>query len=509
MLKRKTPGNDQVSAGLEAKGGKALFSDVKEESKGILENLMSGYSKVLIEDPVRPFYVDELQEVVNNVDYGILQALEGTWVSYNNSDQSKRKMNGTGIHTTIIPSPGTNSGNIPGKYSFECEEYIEKLTFNLVPGGVRNRGGGNEQFCGAVKYEQSIKSVNSVQGENALQYTPIHEENGMYLWLSDVFNHAATKNSIAEDRGIHAISPDNPNKNLYKSGYQDETLFLILNDQGQKEYVTQENLKGRHYYEIIAAKELKEGAGQTGPYFIPDYSISRSGVIPHGSTITLLGDLTPNSSGYLMAGAPQFPHGDAAWKYDHLSISRTMGGAGASETNPINLDNPPPAWVFQKLDDQNDPGENKIYTQRILAHDLYPYSVRPDLRLRDSIAQDKIKNHVLIQMSSKNKTGAQGGILNVPFVNRFVPTVEMNMRMWIETVVEDGKEILQLQYEQIIFFEFHFGDDGGTTSWPHIQVNTLRKIEDVSQDQQRLIEEQFSNSIKEKAKSSGCPYHKG
>lgn len=497
MLQRKNLADRQLTA------KKTQLSDAQTDNQGILENLMSGYSKVLIEDPVRPFYVDELQQVVNNVDYGILQALEGTWVSYNNSNKSQRKMNGTGIHTTIMPSPGTNSGNIPGKYSFECEEYIEKLTFNLVPGGVRNRGGGNEQFCGAVKYEQSIKSVNDVNGQ--LQYTPIHEENGMYLWLSDVFNHAATDQSIKEDRGIHAISPDNPNKDLYKSGYQDETLFLIINEKGVKEYVTLENLNGRHYTEIIAAKELKKGAGQTGPYFIPDYSISRSGVIPHGSTITLLGDLVPNSTGYLIDGAPQFPHGDAAWKYDHLSISKTMGGAGASETNPINLDQAPPAWVFETLNDQNDPGENKIYTQRILAHELYPYSVRPDLRLRDSLAEDKVKNHVLIQMSSKNKTGAQGGILNVPFVNRFVPTVEMNMRMWIETVVEDGKEILQLQYEQIIFFEFHFGDDGGTTSWPHIQINTLRKIEDVPEDQRQLIEEQFSNAT---AKASGCPYHK-
>lgn len=495
MLKRKSIAQGQAMA----------KRAVQEEDKGILGNLMDGYSKMLIEDPVRPFYVDELQEVVKKVDYGILQALEGTWVSYNNSSQSPRKMNGTGVHTTIMPSPGTNSGNIPGKYSFECEEYIEKLTFDLVPGGVRNRGGNNEQFCGAVKYEQSIQSVNNVNG--TLQYTPIHEENGMYLWLSDVFNHAATAQSIKEDRGIHAISPDNPNKDLYKSGYQDETLFLIINDKGQKEYVTQENLNGRHYYEIIAAKELKTGAGQTGPYFIPDYSISRSGVIPHGSTVTLLGDLVPNSTGYLIDGAPQFPHGNAAWNYDHLSISKTMGGAGASEKNPINLDQPAPAWVFETLNDQNDPGENKIYTQRILAHPLYPYSVRPDLRLRDSLAEDKVKNYVMIQMSSRNKTGAQGGILNVPFVNRFVPTVEMNMRMWIETIVEDGKEILQLQYEQIIFFEFHFGDDGGTTSWPHIQVNTLRKIEDVPADQRALIEKQFPTA-KSKEAASGCPHHK-
>lgn len=488
----------------------AFKSTPTPKNDGILASFMKDYSKVLIESPIRAFHENNLQKIVDNVDYGILKVLQGTWVSYNHDGQSDRKLNGSGIHTTIMPSPGTNAGTIPGKYSFECEEYIEKLTFDLVPGGVRNRGGANEQFCGAVKYEQSIKSVNAVPGESALKYTPIHEENGMYLWLSDIFNYAATEKTIQEDRGIHALEPNAPNRDLYKSGFQDETLFLIVNDFGEKEYVTLENLNGRPYLSIIAAKELKPGAGQTGPYFIPDYSISRSGVIPHGSTITLLGDLSRGKSGYLIKGKPKFPHGNKAWKYDHLSISRTMGGAGASEKDPINLDEAPPEWVFQKLDSKNDPQENRIYTQRILAHPLYPYSVRPDLRLRDSIKGEKIKNHVLIQMSSKNKTGAQGGILNVPFVNRFVTTVEMNMRMWIETVKEDGKEILQLQYEQIIFFEFDFGDDGGTTSWPHIQVNTLRKIEDVSPEQRQLMEEQFPSSrkVESSPEASGCPYHK-
>ncbi|MBS7253584.1 peroxidase, FMP-type [Flavobacterium branchiicola] len=475
--------------------------------QGRLEKLMSNYKQLLIETPINPFREENLQEIVKNVDYGVLSMLEGTWVSYNDNQGN---LVGSGIHTTIMPSPGTNAGTIPGKYSFECEEYIEKLTFNLVPGGVRNRGGANEQFCGAVKYDQSIKSVNRVLGKSSLEYTPIHEENGMYLWLSQIFNYAATKKTIEEDRGIHAVAPDDPNRHLYKSGYQDETLFLVINDKGVKEYVTLENLNGREYYNIIAAKELKPGAGQTGTYFIPDYSISRSGVIPHGSTVTLLGDLKPKGSSFLIQGAPAFPSGDAAWKYDHLSISQTMGGAGASEADPINLDAPPPAWVFEKLDHENDPQENRIYTQRILAHHLYPYSVRPDLRLRDNNKGKVIKNHVRIDLSSKNKTGAQGGILNVPFVNRFVPTVEMNMRMWIETVEENGVEILQLQYEQIIFFEFDFGDNGGTTSWPHIQVNTLRKIDDVSPEQRKLIEEQFPSShiITSSASASECPYHK-
>lgn len=502
------------------KESRQLFNSSQESQRGVLEELMSGYSKLLIDDPVMPFKEKNLQEIANDVDYGILKALDGTWVSYNAdyNTNAGRKQIGSGIHTTIMPSPGTNSGTIPGKFSFDCEEYIEKLTFSLVPGGVRNRGGASELFCGAVRYEQSIKSVNTVEGQSSLQYTPIHEENGMYLWLSDVYNHAATKESIEKDRGIHAFSEQDFKDYGYTGEYRNEPLVQVSADENNKKYILLSELKeGQEYFEIIPAKELKPGAGVDGPYFIPDYSISRSGVIPHGSTITLLGDIETKNSQYLIDGSPQFPTGDATWDPDHLSISPTMGGAGASPTHPINLDQPAPAWVHEKLNDANDPGENKIYTQRILADDLYPYSVRPDLRLRDTLSGQTVRNYVLIQMSSKNKTGAQGGVLNVPFVNRFVPTVEVNMRMWIETVVEDGKEILQLQYEQIIFFEFDFGDSGGTTSWPHIQVNTLRKLEDIPEDQRRIIEEQFfdrkrtnhGDAIGTSDPASGCPYHKG
>lgn len=512
MLKRKKESTEN--------GAQLLRTAVENQNqKGILAEIMSGYSKLLIDDPVRPFKEKNLEKIGNDVDYGVLAALDGTWVSYNANYNIniKKKSIASGIHTTIMPSPGTNSGTIPGKFSFDSEEYIEKLTFSLVPGGVRNRGGVSELFCGAVKYDQTIKSVNTVEGQEALKYTSIHEENGMYLWLSDVYNHAATKESIEKDRGIHAFSDEDFKLYGYKGEYRNEPLVQVSPDENNKQYILLSELaEGHEYFEIIPAQELKPGAGVDGPYFIPDYSISRSGVIPHGSTITLLGDIVPSLSNYLIPGSPQFPSGDAAWQTDHLTISRTMGGAGASPANPINLDQPAPDWVHETLTDENDPGSNKIYPQRILADALYPYSVRPDLRLRDTLSGQNVSNHVLVQMSSKMKTGAQGGILNVPFVNRFVPTVEVDFRMWIETIIEDGKEIIQLQYEQIVFFEFDFGNDGGTTSWPHIQVNTLRKLEDIPEDQRRVIEEQFfdckkttaSNPSESANPTSGCPYHK-
>ena len=339
--------------------------------------------------------------------YGVLKLLEGTWVNVNPGSNP----NNWGLHTTCMPSPGTNSEMIPGKFTFLCENYSEEITFTLVPGGVRNRAGANEQFCGAVKYDQTIHN----QAGDL-----IHVENGMYLWMDQMYNHPADDQSIKNDIGF---------------------------------------------------PELAAGAGDNGPVFVPNYTVSRSGTIPHGSTVSMFGTYSDPPIG----GKPPFPGWNAAWDFDHLAISQSMGGAGTTPSTPINLDQPAPDWVHDVALPYEDPSGNRTYTQRILAHPLYPYSVRPDLRLRDTIKDQDIKDFVLIQMDTNAQEGPKGGILNTPIINRYVPVTRMQLRLWIETVIEDGQEVQQLQYEQIQHFEFHFGTDGGTTLWPHIQVNTLRR----------------------------------
>ena len=296
-----------------------------------------------------PRYTPEV--LTQPADYGALKQLEGTWVNYNPTNNKT----GWGLHTTCMPSPGTNSETIPGKFHFLCENYTEELTFTLVSGGVRNRGGANEQFCGAVKYNQSIQD---------LQGTGLHEENGMYLWLDELYSHPADDESIMTDIGY---------------------------------------------------PELSSGDGSDGPVFVPAYSITRSGTIPHGSTIQLFGK---DSQGQ---NKPSFPKGDAAWDPDHLSISPSMGLAGTTADTPINLDQKAPAWVHDPSLAERDPSGNRTYTQRILAHELYPYSVRPDLRLRDAIKDQNVKSYVLIQMSNQQDGGPQGGILNTPFCSKVYP----------------------------------------------------------------------------------------
>mmetsp|Transcript_14753 Transcript_14753/g.18738 ORF Transcript_14753/g.18738 Transcript_14753/m.18738 type:complete len:103 (+) Transcript_14753:169-477(+) len=87
-----------------------------------------------------------------------------------------------------------------------------------------------------------------------------------------------------------------------------------------------------------------------------------------------------------------------------------------------------------------------------------------------------MKKFIFIDMGSRFRANPQGGVLNTPLVQRYCPVTEVKFHLWIETVIEDdGEEVLQLQYEQISFFEFSFFLDGSKLRWPHIQVNTLRK----------------------------------
>lgn len=77
-----------------------------------------------------------------------------------------------------------------------------------------------------------------------------------------------------------------------------------------------------------------------------------------------------------------------------------------------------------------------------------------------------------------------GATVNNVMIERYCRVTRMRLRMWLEEVYDEdcGKVIDQLQYEQIVDFEFMFGSNGDTALWPHIQVNTLRRVEDIPVD---------------------------
>lgn len=365
--------------------------------------------------------------------FGILSKLNGTWVNW--------KGGPTGLHTTPMPSPGTSSETIFGVFHFKSQEYTEQLRFTQVNAPVRNRAGSNEQFNAAVKYETAI-----IDNNKDLQ----HFEDGMYLWLGDhqmpwqddspfqkpptMFKHTSDEDSVKTDGGEPVIGP-----------------------------------------------------GELGPQFVPPYQISRSGVIPHGTTIHLTGNITESGEG-------KAPHIANLWEQQYLSVSPTMGIV--PEKDLIQGSREKPKWTALPREAQNPNGgvgntgvnSGRAYFQKIFNYDdfgaKFPYTVQPNLKLTDANDGLEFKRYDMIELDSFHNTGVQGGVINNVMIERYCRVARMRYRMWIEEVVDEefGGTIEQLQYEQIVDFEFMFGSDGGTTLWPHIQVNTLRRLKDIPED---------------------------
>lgn len=361
------------------------------------------------------------------------------------------------MHTTIMPSPGTCSETIFGVFHFKAQEYRENLDFTMVKEPVRNRGGSNEQFNGAVKYNTAI-----VDNSDKLQ----HFENGMYIWVGDnkmpwcasdatqnpptMFSHESTAETVKEDAALPVLGPN--------------TL---------------------------------------GSQFVPPHSISRQGVIPHGTTIHLTGNVAKPVSGA--------PHIADLWEQQYLAVSPTMGFNPSKDVYANSREKP--AWTSLSREDQDRGGVNskRAYFQQIFNYDKYgakfPYTVQPNLKLIDANEHTQFKSFDLIQLDTFHDTGVQGGVINNVMIERYCKVVRMRHRMWLEQVYHNvtGKLIDQLQYEQIVFFEFHFGSDGGTTRWPHIQVNTLRRECDLSAEEKLPPIVLPTDDAPQQGWHSGCP----
>ncbi len=382
------------------------------------------------ESVVKPYPKWE-QDLPSGAQFGILSKLHGTWVNW--------KGGPTGLHTTPMPSPGTSSETIFGVFHFKSQEYREQLTFTQVNAPVRNRGGSNEQFNGAVKYETAI-----IDNQNALQ----HFENGMYLWLGD--------NTMPWD-------PKSPFQNPH-------SLFSHASDARSVK---------------TDGAEPVLGPGQLGPQFVPPYSISRSGVIPHGTTIHLMGNIITTDN----SGTP--PLIAELWDPSSLSVSPTMGIDVSKDL--IAGSRKKPDWTKLSREQQNpdQPFDNRgvnsgrAYFEKIFNYNQYgakfPYTVQPNLKLTDANEGLKFRNYTLIQLDTQQPTGLQGSTANNVMIDRYCRVVRMQFSMWLEEVYDEEtkKWVDQLQYQQIVYFEFMFGSNGGTTQWPHIQVNTLRREKDI------------------------------
>lgn len=173
---------------------------------------------------------------------------------------------------------------------------------------------------------------------------------------------------------------------------------------------------------------------------LPEFNIARSGSIPHGDSIMLL-------------GCPPV-------------VDKSRPVFKAAPSIPTNLGSPPLGYLdpyilpFDGLD-VSDPAK----------------TLSADLDAQEKEGFEVIKTTTIVLDSNNN-----GGILNIPFIKSHADAVRMQATFWLEKVrnKNTGQEFDQLQYIQIIDLAFHqkFDKDAGPNDliiWPHITINTMVK----------------------------------
>jgi len=163
------------------------------------------------------------------------------------------------------------------------------------------------------------------------------------------------------------------------------------------------------------------------------FAIARMSSIPHGDVVIALGNAAVSS------GMPVFPVITAI-------------------PNPAGL---PP--VFGYIDP---------YTKNEFSEEFHAANVNGTLAA--TAAGQTITNVTTITVDTQNSGGS---ISNIPFVEKHVNPSRFQSTFWIEDVTDGDVTFKQLQYSQqadLNFIKKH--NLPGDILWPHVNVNTLRKI---------------------------------
>lgn len=176
----------------------------------------------------------------------------------------------------------------------------------------------------------------------------------------------------------------------------------------------------------------------------PEFNIARSGTIPHGDSVLILG-----KPPFVEHGRPQIPN--------ISSIPPDTGNA-----TPLGY-----------LDPYNIPrdGINVVNPNATLIHEL---DVQADQGFEIN------KTTTMILDSTHN-----GSVSNIPYIVKHANATRMQAVFWLEKVTnkQTGQQFDQLQYTQIIDLVFHrkFTKDANDPAatelitWPHITINTMIK----------------------------------
>lgn len=214
----------------------------------------------------------------------------------------------------------------------------------------------------------------------------------------------------------------------------------VIHDFDTKELIHIEN--GMFMY-------LNDIVSDSGETIDAPFSIARSGTIPHGNSILVLGLIDKMENG------PEFK--------EISSMPSAVDQDGA------------PIGFFAQFQSEQD---RLTVTDIVIKEESKIFNVfNPnDNLVRDNKGLEFIET-VRMTLDSDN----EGNVSNIPFLQKHAKATNVFSDFWLSTVKlpMSGKTYQQLQYSQNVGIEFHqkFNGKQGLISWPHITVNTLTKVD--------------------------------
>lgn len=168
------------------------------------------------------------------------------------------------------------------------------------------------------------------------------------------------------------------------------------------------------------------------------YSLARMSTIPHGNSLLALGSSfdkdTPGTDFFAKASAvPTLLNGDRVSGFGYSD--QIIGNPQFSVFDQIN----PNTFLKQTLDALTDNNPTNLKSMSVLE-------------------------------LSTDTPNADGGILNIPFIQTNVNATKLDSTFWIEDLA-NGQQVLQ--YSQTINLVFPATGSPIPINWPHITINTL------------------------------------
>ena len=355
-----------------------------------------------------------------------------------------------GTHTRRPATEGAESlgplGLLPGTWANIRPEYRWK-----------NDDGEPDEFMGEGSDAGKGKSPLDGRGWNMIALPFIRAGGGPpYRVMMNQYNEVLDFQFIDDDvpnRGIGGNPRDNTDQKVVALDYTQRIRQLIASDG---------NARGPG---LTPGADIHHEPGfflhMQAPHQIDGFSIARLATIPHGNAANAIGKHKEIPGAPTIPDLSGFPEG--ASTFDIEDVVRENGNQGytAPYFHFSRGQNPFKGVVQSPNFEGFFPDNNNFLIQR---------------------AVDRIKHKVTHTTELVLDTDVmEGGIVNIPFIERQADAALMRSTFWIMQLDETGPlghPRLILIYSQFILLDFFLRRDGreGLIRWPHISINMMEKI---------------------------------